>query len=64
LKRVFESLQLALLIHGFYVVAVTNFGDFNADLTAPWCVEIPGDLTLKLDSYFRSLRVQGLMGSM
>jgi hypothetical protein len=39
LNRTFESLQMAFLIHGHYIVAVTNFGDFAADLVIPWYVE-------------------------
>ncbi|KAH9075598.1 hypothetical protein EDB83DRAFT_2549282 [Lactarius deliciosus] len=34
--RVLDSIHLALLCHGFYIAAVTNFGNFLADLHAPW----------------------------
>ena len=30
---------MALLIHGYYIFGVTNFGDFVSDLTIPLCVE-------------------------
>ena len=32
---------MALLVHGYYIVGVTNFGDFISDLTAPMCVVDP-----------------------
>lgn len=32
----FESLQMALLVHAIYTVGVTNFGDFLSDRKAPW----------------------------
>jgi len=35
----FESLQMAFLIHGHYILAVTNFGDLAADLVIPWSLE-------------------------
>ncbi|KAH9045800.1 hypothetical protein EDB84DRAFT_1254248, partial [Lactarius hengduanensis] len=38
-NRILDTLQLALVVHGFYVAGVTNFGDYLADLRAPWCVE-------------------------
>jgi hypothetical protein len=30
---------MALLINGYYIAGVTNFGDFVSDLEAPWYVE-------------------------
>lgn len=30
---------MAFLIHGHYIVAVTNFGDFASDLVIPWSLE-------------------------
>ena len=29
---------MAFLVHGYYVVGVTNFGDLIADSEAPWYV--------------------------
>ncbi|KAH9002919.1 hypothetical protein EDB86DRAFT_2799718 [Lactarius hatsudake] len=34
-------LELALVVHGFYVAGITNFGDYSADLRPPWCVDYP-----------------------
>ncbi|KAH9075602.1 hypothetical protein EDB83DRAFT_2351262 [Lactarius deliciosus] len=36
LLLILDTLQLALVVHGFYVAGVTNFGDYLADLRAPW----------------------------
>ncbi|KAH9958660.1 hypothetical protein BGW80DRAFT_1449369, partial [Lactifluus volemus] len=37
LNRILNSLQLAFLVHGYYLDGVTNFGNFVADLRAsPW----------------------------
>ncbi|KAH9963510.1 hypothetical protein BC827DRAFT_114803 [Russula dissimulans] len=33
---VLDSLHLTFLCHGLYIVSVTNFGDYVADLHAPW----------------------------
>jgi hypothetical protein len=39
LNRILNSLQLAFLVHGYYLDGITNFGNFVADLRAsPWCV--------------------------
>jgi hypothetical protein len=35
---------MALLIHGYYVAGVTNFGDFVSDAKAPMYVGDPSDL--------------------
>ncbi|KAI0258262.1 hypothetical protein BC834DRAFT_975329 [Gloeopeniophorella convolvens] len=35
-----DTLHLALICHGFYIAGVTNFGDFLADLHAPWSLVI------------------------
>jgi len=43
-NRAFESLQMALLIHSYYVAGVTNFGDFASDAKALMYVEDPADL--------------------
>ncbi|KAH9960655.1 hypothetical protein BC827DRAFT_384360 [Russula dissimulans] len=37
---VLESLQMAFLIHGCYIVGVTNFGDFVAYRVIPWSIEV------------------------
>jgi len=37
---VLESLQMAFLIHGCYVVGVTNFGDFVSYRIIPWSIEV------------------------
>lgn len=36
---------MTFLIHGHYIVAVTNFGDFASDLVIPWYAKDP----MKLD---------------
>lgn len=33
-----DTLHVALLCHGLYVASVTNFGNFLADLRAPWSI--------------------------
>ncbi|KAH8979998.1 hypothetical protein EDB92DRAFT_1820714 [Lactarius akahatsu] len=33
---------LAMIVHGFYVVGVTNFGDYLADLRPPWGLKVQG----------------------
>lgn len=43
-NRAFESLQMALLIHGYCVAGITNFGDFTSDAKAPIYVEDASDL--------------------
>ncbi|KAH9005790.1 hypothetical protein EDB86DRAFT_3239845 [Lactarius hatsudake] len=40
--RILDTLQLALIIHGFYVAGITNFGDYLADLRAPWSLKVQG----------------------
>ncbi|KAI0258256.1 hypothetical protein BC834DRAFT_101230 [Gloeopeniophorella convolvens] len=35
-----DTLHLVLVIHGYYIVGVTNFGDFLADLKAPWSLQV------------------------
>ncbi|KAH8979621.1 hypothetical protein EDB92DRAFT_1954824 [Lactarius akahatsu] len=37
---VLDSIHLALLCHGFYIAAVTNFGNYLADLHAPWSLVV------------------------
>lgn len=37
---ILDSLQLALVVHGFYVAGVINFGDYLADLKAPWSLKV------------------------
>ncbi|KAH9016100.1 hypothetical protein EDB84DRAFT_1277037 [Lactarius hengduanensis] len=34
-------LKLALVVHGFYVAGITNFGDYLAGLRPSWCVDYP-----------------------
>jgi len=41
LNRTFESLQMVLLVHAFYIAGITNFGDFISDQKGPWCVQVP-----------------------
>jgi hypothetical protein len=36
---VFESLQTALLIHGYYILGVKNFGESVSGLAIPMFVE-------------------------
>ncbi|KAN0138643.1 hypothetical protein V8E53_003631 [Lactarius tabidus] len=38
--RLFLKCFLALVVHGFYVAGVTNFGDYLADLKAPWSLKV------------------------
>jgi hypothetical protein len=40
LNRILGSLQLALVIHAYYVISITNFGNFYAGLSdgPPWFV--------------------------
>ncbi|KAH8990079.1 hypothetical protein EDB92DRAFT_2104130 [Lactarius akahatsu] len=38
--RLFLKSFLALVVHGFYVAGVTNFGDYLADLRAPWSLKV------------------------
>ncbi|KAH9064965.1 hypothetical protein EDB87DRAFT_1178895 [Lactarius vividus] len=40
LLLILDTLQLALVVHGFYVAGVTNFGDYLADLRAPWSLKV------------------------
>ncbi|KAH9056847.1 hypothetical protein EDB87DRAFT_1166790 [Lactarius vividus] len=40
LLLILDTLQLALVIHGFYVAGVTNFGDYLADLRPPWSLKV------------------------
>jgi len=35
-----DSLHLTFLCHGLYIVSVANFGDFIADLHAPWTLVV------------------------
>ncbi|KAI0247796.1 hypothetical protein BJV78DRAFT_892749 [Lactifluus subvellereus] len=37
---ILDSLQLAFLVHGYYLVGVTNFGDLIADRKAPWSLVV------------------------
>ncbi|KAH9081754.1 hypothetical protein EDB83DRAFT_577812 [Lactarius deliciosus] len=37
---ILDTLQLALVVHGFYVSGVTNFGDYLADLRPPWSLKV------------------------
>jgi len=37
---VLDSIHLAFLCHGLYIAAVTNFGNFIADLHAPWTLVV------------------------
>jgi hypothetical protein len=37
---VLDSIHLAFLCHGFYISAVTNFGNYLADLHAPWSLVV------------------------
>ncbi|KAH9171009.1 hypothetical protein EDB89DRAFT_1974645 [Lactarius sanguifluus] len=39
-NRILDTLQLALVVHGFYVAGVTNFGDYLANLRAPWSLKV------------------------
>ncbi|KAH9005791.1 hypothetical protein EDB86DRAFT_2824889 [Lactarius hatsudake] len=64
-NRILDTLQLAFVVHGFYVAGVTNFGDYLADLRAPWSLKVqsligsrgwgcldcwlPGKLTVSFD---------------
>ncbi|KAH9178248.1 hypothetical protein EDB89DRAFT_1930195 [Lactarius sanguifluus] len=36
LLLILDTLQLALVVHGFYVAGVTNFGDYLANLRPSW----------------------------
>ncbi|KAH8997402.1 hypothetical protein EDB92DRAFT_1839544 [Lactarius akahatsu] len=38
--RLFLKCFLALVVHGFYVSGVTNFGDYSADLRPPWSLKV------------------------
>jgi len=40
LNRVFESLQMVLLVHAFYIAGITNFGDFISDRKGPWSLRL------------------------
>ncbi|KAH8977198.1 hypothetical protein EDB92DRAFT_842595 [Lactarius akahatsu] len=42
LLLILDTLQLAMIVHGFYVVGVTNFGDYLADLRPPWGLKVQG----------------------
>jgi hypothetical protein len=67
LNRIFDTLQMAFLIHGYYLVGVTNFGNFIADLMeSPWCVSnfVRLGIDFELEGYDRSLRVQITFGCM
>ncbi|KAH9982035.1 hypothetical protein BGW80DRAFT_1261127 [Lactifluus volemus] len=62
---IFDTLQMAFLIHGYYLVGVTNFGNFIADLMeSPWCVSnfVRLAIDFELEGYDRSLRVQITFG--
>ncbi|KAH9081755.1 hypothetical protein EDB83DRAFT_2214251 [Lactarius deliciosus] len=41
LLLILDTLQLAMVVHGFYVSGIINFGDYLADLRPPWCVDYP-----------------------
>ncbi|KAH9068353.1 hypothetical protein EDB83DRAFT_2551315 [Lactarius deliciosus] len=43
---ILDTLQLALVVHGFYVAGITNFGDYSADLRPPWSLKIQTLLTV------------------
>ncbi|KAH8994891.1 hypothetical protein EDB92DRAFT_2102339 [Lactarius akahatsu] len=43
---ILDSLQLALVVHGFYVAGITNFGDYLADLSPPWSLKVQTLLTV------------------
>ena len=54
-----------LLVHAYYIVGIKTFGDFILDEKGPWCVEVPlglNRLTSEVDGYYRSLRIQEIMG--
>ncbi|KAH9044586.1 hypothetical protein EDB85DRAFT_470596 [Lactarius pseudohatsudake] len=40
LLLILDTLQLALVVHGFYVSGVTNFGDYLADSRPPWSLKV------------------------
>ncbi|KAH9075600.1 hypothetical protein EDB83DRAFT_2672133 [Lactarius deliciosus] len=42
LLLILDTLQLALVVYGFYVAGVTNFGDYLANLRAPWSLSVQG----------------------
>ena len=62
-----DSLQLAFLVHGYYWVGVTNFGNFITDLRKlPWCVSnsVGRDFDIELEGYNRSIHIQTIFGRM
>ncbi|KAH9049430.1 hypothetical protein EDB84DRAFT_1574234 [Lactarius hengduanensis] len=40
LLLILDTLQLAFIVHGFYVSGVTNFGDYLADSRPPWSLKV------------------------
>jgi len=60
---ILDSLQLALVVHGFYVAGVINFGDYLADLKAPWSLKVQSILGIFLTvsvQQFYALRIYHL----
>lgn len=47
---VLDSIHLAFLCHGFYIAAVTNFGNFLADLHAPWSLVVQSIIGVAITS--------------
>ncbi|KAH9004124.1 hypothetical protein EDB86DRAFT_2886804 [Lactarius hatsudake] len=58
--RLFLKCFLALVVHGFYVSGITNFGDYLADLRPPWCVDYPTSLSrlIKHNDFILTCSVQ------
>ena len=66
LNRILDTLQEALVVHGYYVVGVTNFGNIADLRTSPWCVKtsVSLDIDFKPEDHNRTLRIQALIGGM
>jgi hypothetical protein len=45
---ILDSLQLAFVVHGFYVIGIINFGDYLADLITPWSLKVQSIIGLTL----------------
>ncbi|KAH9037853.1 hypothetical protein EDB85DRAFT_564209 [Lactarius pseudohatsudake] len=43
---ILETLELALVVHGFYVAGITNFGDYLAGLRPSWSLKVQSLLTV------------------
>ncbi|KAF8502938.1 hypothetical protein F5888DRAFT_1868366 [Russula emetica] len=55
-----DSLHLALLGHGLYIVLVTNFGNYLADRQAPWTLVVQSVIGVVISTciqYFYAVRV-------